>query len=221
MYKILIVEDEIAIADMIDMYLTGAGYDCVCASDGEIAANLIEQNSFDLVLLDIMLPKVDGYELMAYLEPLNTPVIFLTAKDTVKDKIKGIRMGADDYIAKPFDLGELLARVEMVLRRFGKGKNILQFQDLQIDLGKHRVTRKGEEINLTPKEFQLLVVLVQNKNTVIQKEDLYEKVWETEYTGNSRTVELHIQRIRNKTGLKEEIKTLPKIGFVLSGESQV
>ena len=221
MYRILIVEDEIAIADMIEMHLTGAGYDCVCASDGEIAANLIEEENFDLVLLDIMLPKIDGYELMAYLEPMNIPVIFLTAKDTVKDKIKGIRMGADDYIAKPFDLGELQARVEMVLRRFGKGTNILQFQNLQIDLGKHQVKKDSELINLTPKEFRLLVVLVQNKNTVIQKEDLYEKVWETEYTGNSRTVELHVQRIRNKTGLKEEIRTLPKIGFILSEDSQV
>lgn len=218
MYKILIVEDEIAIAELIEMQLTQAGYDCTYVLDGEQAGNILEENSFDLILLDIMLPKISGYELMGYIEPMKIPVIFLTAKDTVKDKIKGIQMGADDYITKPFDMGELLARVEMVLRRYGKGENKITFKDVEINLNSHEVTRNGEHIALTPKEFELLVVLVQNKNNVIRKEDLYEKVWETEYVGNSRTVDLHVQRLRNKTGLKKEINTVFKTGYMISGD---
>lgn len=218
MYKILIVEDEIAIAELIEMQLTQAGYDCIYALDGEQAGNFLEENNFDLILLDIMLPKISGYELMGYIEPMKIPVIFLTAKDTVKDKIKGIKMGADDYITKPFDMGELLARVEMVLRRYGKGTNKLFFKDMEINLNSHEVTRHGRHIALTPKEFELLVVLVQNKNNVIRKEDLYEKVWEKEYVGNSRTVDLHVQRLRNKTGLKQEISTVFKTGYMISEE---
>lgn len=216
MYRILIVEDEIAIAELIEMKLSQAGYDCTYVLDGEAAGNLLEEKDFDLILLDIMLPKISGYELMGYVEPMNIPVIFLTAKDTVKDKIKGIKMGADDYITKPFDMGELLARVEMILRRHGKGKNIITVKDIEINMNSNEVTRNGEQIQLTPKEFQLLGVLVQNKNSVIRKEELYEKVWETEYVGNSRTVDLHVQRLRNKTGLKSEISTVFKKGYMLS-----
>lgn len=219
MYRILIVEDEIAITEMIEMQLSSAGYLCTHAFDGEHAGRLLEDMDFDLVLLDIMIPKVDGYELMEFIQPMKIPVIFLTAKDTIKDKIKGIKMGADDYITKPFDMGELLARVEMVLRRYGKGTDKLQFQKIEICLDTHEVKKNETMIPLTPKEFQLLVVLVQNKNHVIRKEDLYEKVWETEYVGNSRTVELHIQRLRNKLGLKKELKTIYKIGFMLSEKS--
>lgn len=215
MNKILIVEDEIAIAEMIEMQLVQAGYDCTYVLDGEQAGMLLEEKDFDLILLDIMLPNISGYELMGYIEPMNIPVIFLTAKDTVKDKIKGIKMGADDYITKPFDMGELLARVEMVLRRYGKGMNTLFFKDIEIRMNSHEVIRAGCHIALTPKEYKLLVVLVQNKNNVMRKEDLYEKVWETDYVGNSRTVDLHVQRLRNKTGLKTEITTVFGIGYML------
>lgn len=218
MYRILIVEDEIAIAELIEMNLKQAGFVCEYALDGEAAALKIEENKYDLILLDIMLPKINGYELMEYIEPTGTPVIFISAKESVKDKIKGIRMGADDYIVKPFDISEVLARVEMVLRRYGKGSNKLTFKDIVIDLNSREV-KKGEEIiSLTPKEYELFVFLVQNKNNLLFREDLFEEVWQTEYVGNSRTLDLHIQRLRKKLDLKDEIKTVFRMGYKLLGE---
>lgn len=215
MNHILIVEDEIAIAELLQIQLTKAGYSCTYVLDGEKAADTLERNRYDLVLLDIMLPKVDGYELMEYIAAMEIPVIFITARDTVKDKIKGLNMGADDYICKPFDIGEVLARVQMVLRRYGKGQNQLYFQDVTLYLQSRRVSKGGREIALTPKEFDLLLVLMQNRNIVLYREELFEKVWETEYVGNSRTLDLHIQRLRRKLDWKEEIKTVFRIGYVL------
>lgn len=215
MYRILIVEDEIAIAELIEINLKQAGYECEYALDGEVAATKIEENKFDLILLDIMLPKIDGYELMEYIEPTGIPVIFISAKESVKDKIKGIKMGADDYIVKPFDISEVLARVEMVLRRYGKGSNQLTFQDIMIDLNTREVKKGGEVISLTPKEYELFVFLVQNKNNLLFREDLFEEVWLTEYVGNSRTLDLHIQRLRKKLDLKNEIKTVFRMGYKL------
>lgn len=215
MNHILIVEDEQAIAELLELQLTKAGYACTYVLDGEKAVDCLEQNHYDLVLLDIMLPKVDGYELMEYISTLDTPVIFITAKDAVKDRIKGLTMGADDYIVKPFDIGEVLARVQMVLRRYGKGLNELHFQDVTLRLSSRRVLKGNEEIALTPKEYDLLLVLVQNKNIVLYREELFEKVWETEYIGNSRTLDLHIQRLRHKLGFQEEIKTVFRIGYIL------
>lgn len=215
MYRILIVEDEIAIAELIEMNLKQAGYECSYVLDGEAAAMEIEENKYDLILLDIMLPKINGYELMEYIEPTGIPVIFISAKESVKDKIKGIKMGADDYIVKPFDISEVLARVEMVLRRYGKGSNQLTFQDIVIDLNTREVKKGGEVISLTPKEYELFVFLVQNKNNLLFREDLFEEVWQTEYVGNSRTLDLHIQRLRKKLDLKNEIKTVFRMGYKL------
>ncbi len=217
MYRILIVEDEVPIAELIEMNLKQAGFVCEYALDGEVAALKIE-NPYDLILLDIMLPKINGYELMEYIEPTGIPVIFISAKESVKDKIKGIKMGADDYIVKPFDISEVLARVEMVLRRYGKGSAKLTFKDIVIDPNTREV-RKGEKIvSLTPKEYELFLFLVQNKNQLLFREDLFEEVWQTEYVGNSRTLDLHIQRLRKKLDLKEEIKTVFRMGYKLLGE---
>ena len=172
MYRILIVEDEVPIAELIEMNLKQAGFVCEYALDGEVAALKIEENPYDLILLDIMLPKINGYELMEYIEPTGIPVIFISAKESVKDKIKGIKMGADDYIVKPFDISEVLARVEMVLRRYGKGSAKLTFKDIVIDPNTREV-RKGEKIvSLTPKEYELFLFLVQNKNQLLFREDL-------------------------------------------------
>lgn len=215
MLKILIVEDEVAIAELIQIQLTKAGYQCTCAFDGEQGADTLEKENFDLVILDIMMPKVNGYELMEYIRPMNIPVIFLTAKDTVKDKIKGLKMGADDYMVKPFDMEELLARVEAVFRRYGKSKDTYVFQDVTVYLSSRQVMKHGVLVNLTPKEFDLLVVLMQNKNVLLYREDLFEKVWETEYAGDSRTLDLHIQRLRKKLDWKEEIKTVFRMGYML------
>lgn len=218
MYRILIVEDEVPIAELIEMNLKQAGFDCEYALDGEAAALKIEENPYDLILLDIMLPKINGYELMEYIEPTGTPVIFISAKESVKDKIKGIKMGADDYIVKPFDISEVLARVEMVLRRYGKGSTKLIFKDIVIRPDSREV-RKGEKIiSLTPKEYELFLFLVQNVNNLLFREDLFEKVWQTEYVGNSRTLDLHIQRLRRKLDLKDEIKTVFRMGYKLVGE---
>ncbi|MCI9127017.1 MAG: response regulator transcription factor [Eubacterium sp.] len=215
MYRILIVEDEVPIAELIEMNLKQAGFVCEYALDGEVAALKIEENSYDLILLDIMLPKIDGYELMKYIEPSGIPVIFISAKESVKDKIKGIKMGADDYIVKPFDISEVLARVEMVLRRYGKGSTKLTFKDIVIDPNTREV-RKGEKIvSLTPKEYELFLFLVQNKNNLLFREDLFEEVWQTEYVGNSRTLDLHIQRLRKKLDLKDDIKTVFRMGYKL------
>ena len=217
MQKILIVEDEEAIAGLISSNLTEEGYACVCAYDGQSGADYIEKETFDLILLDIMLPEIDGYELLEYIKPLGTPVIFLTARGTVQDRIRGLRLGADDYIAKPFQMGELTARIEALLRRYGKLNRKLTFADVEIDLASRTVSKAGRSIELTVKEFDLLVELVQNKNIAQYREKLYEKVWNEPYMGDTRTLDTHIQRIRKKLGWEEQIKTVFRIGYRLEG----
>lgn len=218
MISILIVEDEPAISSLIRMGLTQAGYSCTVAGDGERAADLIEEKGFDLILLDIMLPKVNGYELMEYIAPMNIPVIFLTARDSTKDKVKGLKLGADDYIAKPFEMDELLARVEAVLRRYNKAQQEIHLLDVTIHTSSRQVTKGNENIPLTPKEYDLLLTLARNKNIVLERGTLYESVWETEFTGDTRTLDLHIQRLRKKLDWKDVIKTVFRYGYVLEVE---
>ena len=215
MTKILIVEDEKPISNLIDMSLTNAGYTCTCAYDGMQAADYLEQKTYDLVLLDIMLPKVNGYELMEYIRPMGIPVIFLTAKTSVVDKVKGLRLGADDYLAKPFEIIELLARVETVLRRYHKTEEVLEAGDLTIDVVSRVVKKNGEPISLTKKEFDLLVMFVQNRNIALFREKIYELVWDSDYMGDSRTVDLHVQRLRKKVGWEDKIKPVYKVGYRL------
>lgn len=217
MAHILIVEDERAIADLICMSLQGEGYRCVCTYDGQTAADAIEQGHFDLVLLDIMLPKIDGYELLEYLRSLATPVIFITAKSAVNDRIRGLRLGADDYITKPFQIGELSARVEAVLRRYGMGQGLLTFGGVAINTESRTVEKHGLAVELTAKEFDLLVELVRNKNVALRRDRLYERVWEQEFTGETRTLDSHIQRLRKKLGWEERIRTVFRIGYRLEG----
>ena len=219
MRKILIVEDEEAIANLIRINLTAEGYHCTCAYDGTTGADYIESDCFDLILLDIMLPEINGYELLEYVKPIGTPVIFLTAKSAVDDRIMGLKLGADDYIAKPFQVGELIARVEALLRRYGKINNRLCFADVEIDMVSRIVKRAGLPIDLTVKEFDLLVELVQNKNVALYRERLYEKVWREVYVGDTRTLDSHIQRLRKKLGWDHYIKTVFRIGYRLEGEA--
>jgi len=213
--KILIVEDEKAINDLVEMNLTEAGYDCTCAYDGLQAADIIEKERFDLILLDIMLPGANGYELMDYIKPLEMPVIFLTAMGSVQDRVKGLRLGADDYLVKPFEIVELLARVETVLRRAGKMQTIISVDDITIDTRAHTVMRGSREIQLTMKEFDLLLLFVRNRNIALFRETLYERVWENDYMGDSRTVDLHVQRLRKKLHWEEKIKAIYKVGYRL------
>lgn len=218
MIKILIAEDEEPIANLIKMNLKKAGYSCVWAADGVGAADEMMNGKFDLVLLDIMLPGIDGYELMDYAKSLKLPVIFLTALGTTENKVKGLKMGADDYLTKPFEIVELLARVEAVLRRYQKTETILKVFDVVIDTASRSVMQKGNPVPLTLKEFDLLLLLVRNRNIALYRQTIYEAVWEGEYMGQSRTVDLHIQRLKKKLKWDSEISAVYKVGYRLEAE---
>lgn len=217
MIRILAVDDEKPIAELLRISLTRAGYQCTCVYDGVSAANLIEKETFDLILLDIMLPGIDGFELMEYIRSTDTPVIFLTAKNAVADRVKGLRMGAEDYIVKPFDILELLARVEGVLRRHGKTQTLMQIGDLEINTLSMQVCRGGVQIPLTHKEYALLLLFAQNVGIVLSKNTIYERIWGGEYPESTRTVELHIQRMKKKVGWDDKIKPVYGIGYRLEG----
>ena len=217
MVRILIVEDEHAISNLIAVNLRKAGYSCDCVYDGIEAADALDHTSYALVLLDVMLPGADGYELMRYIAPLEIPVIFLTAKSAVADRVRGLRLGADDYLTKPFEIIELLARVETVLRRYHKTEQILTEGELMIDTASRTVKRNGVQINLTKKEYELLLLFVRNKNIALYRETIYERIWGGEYMGDSRTVDLHVQRMRRKVGWEDRIVTVYKVGYRLEG----
>lgn len=215
MIKILIVDDEKSICDLIDINLSAAGYHCSSVQDGLAAIDLIEKEDFDLILLDIMLPGADGFDIMEYIRPLKVPVIFITAKHDVHDKVKGLKLGAEDYLVKPFDVLELVARVEVVLRRYHKTDQILSAGDVTVDLEALTVTKAGKQVILTNKEYGLLVLFMQNKNVALFKERLYEKVWKDEYIADSRTLELHVQRLRKKMGWEKNLVAVYKVGYRL------
>ena len=215
MIKILVVEDELPISDLIDMNLSSRGYQCTCAYDGMQAADMLEENTYDLILLDIMLPQIDGYELMEYIRPMNIPVIFITAKSSVADRVKGLQLGADDYLVKPFAIVELLARVEAVLRRYNKSEKRITVEDVVIDTESRLVKKGGQQVELTKKEYELLLLFVHNKNIALFRETIFEKVWESEYMGDTRTVDLHVQRLRRKLGWNDKIKAVYKVGYRL------
>lgn len=218
MNSILIVEDEKKISDLIRINLTDAGYRCICAYDGLQAADSLENETFDLILLDIMLPEVDGYELIEYIRPLNIPVIVVTAKSDIADKVKGLKLGADDYLTKPFEIVELLARVETVLRRYHKNDQYIELYDVSIDTLSRIVKKGGKTINLTVKEYQLLLLFIQNRNIALFRDQIYKNVWDESYMGDSRTVDLHVQRLRKKLGWEDKITAVYKIGYRLEVE---
>ena len=213
--KILIVEDELAISRLIKLNLDIANYGSKEVYDGLEAINIIEKEHFDLILLDVMLPNIDGFTIMTKIEHLNIPVIFLTAKNSLFDKVNGLKLGAEDYIVKPFEAMELLARIETVLRRYGKAKEILEFKDIKIYLKERIVKKNGQLVELTLKEYELLLILMQNKNIALTREMLLERVWQFDYLGGTRTVDMHIGSIRKKLYLNDNIKTVYKIGYRL------
>ena len=215
MIRILIVEDEKAISDLIRMNLFEAGYFCDCAFDGMTAVNMLDENEYDLILLDILLPEVDGYEVMEYVKPLDIPVIFLTAKASVDDRVKGLKLGADDYLVKPFEIIELLARVEAVLRRYNLSQSIIEIGGLTVDTKARTVKKENLEIPLTKKEYELLIFFIDNKNIALFREKIYEKIWGGDYMGDSRTVDLHVQRLRKKLGWEQLITAVYKVGYRL------
>lgn len=215
MIRILIVEDEKPISDLIRMNLFEAGYFCDCAFDGMTAVNMLDENKYDLILLDILLPEVGGYEVMEYVKPLDIPVIFLTAKASVDDRVKGLKLGADDYLVKPFEIVELLARVEAVLRRYNLSQSIIEIGGLTIDTKARTVKKENLEILLTNKEYELLILFVNNKNIALFRDKIYEKIWGGDYMGDSRTVDLHVQRLRKKLGWEQLIIAIYKVGYRL------
>lgn len=214
--KILIVEDETAIARMIAMNLGVANYETQIYSDGmEAKEALREKHDYDLALLDVMLPGMDGFELLEVMKSYEIPVIFLTAKDDLGSKIQGLRGGAEDYIVKPFEILELMVRMEKVLERTNRLSNVIQILNMEINFAEHTVRQDGKEIPLKPMEFELLAVLAKNKNIAISRENLLRMVWGTDYVGETRTVDVHIGQLRKKLGLSEHIKTVSKMGYRL------
>ena len=215
MASILIVDDEQTINDLILLNLQMAGYECNQAFDGKSAIEMLEHNTYDLALLDIMLPEIDGYELLPYFKKKGIPAIYLTAKDSVLDKVKGLRSGAEDYITKPFEAMELIARVELVLRRSGTNKMIFELGEICINLDERVVRKQGQIVELAAQEYALLEMLVKNCGLALSRERLLEGAWGYDYIGETRTVDMHIQRLRKKLGWDEEIRTLYKFGYRL------
>lgn len=215
MANILIVEDDEHIALTIRATLSMTGYDCTVLHDGTDVLREVASGRYDLVLLDVMLPGEDGFALMEKIRPLGTPVIFLTARQDVLDKVAGLRLGAEDYIVKPFEALELLARIEVVLRRFHKLSGVLTYGNLRADTEKHEVTQNGKVVPLTLKEFDVLVFLMRHVDVAVTREQLLNHVWGYSFTGETRTVDMHIRTLRKKLNLADALVTIPKLGYRL------
>ena len=217
MIQILIVEDDENISKMLAATLSIGGYSYAQCGDGREAVERITAGNYDLILLDVMLPGADGFAVLDTIRArgCETPVIFLTALGAVADKVKGLRGGAEDYIVKPFEAVELLARIEVVLRRAGKSEMRLRYGDIRVDIERHTVTKAGVPVVLTPKEFDVLVFFMRNIDVAITREQLLSNVWEYNYTGESRTVDIHVQQVRRKLGLQGKLITIPKLGYRL------
>lgn len=214
--KILIIEDDQAISELLVMNLEAAGYVTAAAYSGETAGRLLDKHpDADLALVDIMLPGKDGFALMEDFRRRKLPVIYLTAKGDVASKVKGLKLGAEDYMVKPFEVLELLVRIEKVLERTGRARRYLGIRDIEVDLQKHQVKKGGTVVSLKPMEYDLLVLLLQNRNVALSREEILNRVWGADYLGESRTVDVHIGQVRKKLELFEEIRTIPKLGYRL------
>lgn len=214
MAHILIVEDEKSINDLIAMNLVLVGHTSEQVYNGNEALNYIKQNKYSLIIMDIMLPGLDGFALIQHVSE-DTPVIFLTAMGNLSDRVKGLKLGADDYIVKPFETVELLARIEAVLRRTKHSSNIFSLDDTVVNLESRVVTVNGKEIELTLREYELLEILIKNKNIALSREKLLKLAWEYDYFGETRTVDVHIQKLRKKLEWENRIKTVYKMGYRL------
>lgn len=217
--KVLIVDDDENISEVINMYMKSSGYDTALAYNGKEAQDVYLDYRPDIVLLDVMIPSIDGIDVLKWIRREgNTPVIMLTAKGDTFDKVLALELGADDYVVKPFEPKELLARVKAVLRRYtadSNGKELIQYNDLVIDANSYTVVYKGKEVKMPPKEFDLLYYLACNKNRVFTREQLLCEVWGYDYPGDSRTVDVHIKRLREKLheGETWQIETVWGVGY--------
>ena len=209
-------EDDRAISELLCMNLEAAGYETVAAYDGEEAQRLLLwHEDADMAVVDIMLPGKNGFALMEDFKKKDIPVIYLTAKDDVASKVKGLKLGAEDYMVKPFEMLELLVRIEKVLERTGRARKVLTIRNIMVDMQSHQVYKDGLPVSLKPMEYDLFVLLLQNKNIALGREELLKRVWGEDYLGESRTVDVHIGQLRKKLELYDEIRTIPKLGYRL------
>lgn len=216
MSRILIVEDDKSISDAVALNMKFVGYDYVVFDDGKLAAEYLEKDhSFDLALLDIMLPGMDGFELYKYMDKYHIPVIYITAKTDAASEIRGLLDGAEDYIIKPFDILALMVRIEKVLKRNGKLNTVYRIKDIEIDSENRTVTKDGVMIELQPLEFDVLLMLVRHKNITISRDQMLLEIWGYDYTGETRTVDMKIANIRKKLHMEDIIRTIPKLGYRL------
>ena len=220
MKTILIIEDDISIARLIKTYVSFAGYEAAIAPDGELALVMLGEEKYNLVILDLMLPHVDGEMVLETIKKLRLAVIVVSAKSSLVDRVRLLRAGADDYITKPFESADLIARIEAVLRRTERSFGVLEFGDIAMDIDRHVVRKGGREVDITPKEFDLLQYFLENRNKVVKREELSAHVWGQEYLESSRTVEIHVQRLRKKMGLNEELRTVTKVGYILEDKRE-
>ncbi len=214
--RIIVVEDDRSISDAVALNLRYAGYEYMVFSDGLDAAKYLEaDHSFDLALLDIMLPGIDGFELFSYMEQFNIPVIYMTAKTDSESEVRGLRDGAEDYIVKPFEIVTLLVRIEKVLARTGKLNQVYRFHDITLDSENREITKGGQRVDLTPLEFDVLHILMKHKNRTVSREQILNEIWGEDYFGDLRTVDVRITNIRRKLGFTDEIRAISKTGYRL------
>ena len=218
MYKILVVEDDPSINDLLKMNLTIAGYECDTASDGIQALTAVKQQKYDLALLDIMLPEVDGFELMPYMRKYHIPVIYLSAKSDVIDRVRGLRLGAEDYLVKPFHILELLVRIEKVLSRNHEQPKIISLCGVTVNEKERKVNVSGQEIEMKPMEYNLMLMFMKHPNMVLSREQLLHEVWGDDYYGETRTVDSHVAVLRKKLNWLDKIVTIHRVGYKLEAE---
>lgn len=216
--RILVIEDDTSISELICMNLEAAGYEAFPILDGlsaEAFLKEVDKKEIALALVDVMLPGKDGFALMEDLQRAEIPVIYLTAKDDVISKVHGLKSGAEDYIVKPFEVLELLVRIDKVLKRTGRSQEKIQIRDVLIDVKEHSVTKNGQKVQLKPMEYELLVMLAKSKNVAFSREELLSRLWGTDYVGETRTVDVHIGQLRKKLGFHDVIRTISKTGYRL------
>ena len=218
MYRILVVEDDPSINDLLQMNLTVSGYECDTASDGMQALTAIKQQKYDLALLDIMLPEVDGFELMPFMRKYHIPVIYLSAKSDVSDRVRGLRLGAEDYLVKPFHILELLVRIEKVLSRNNKQPEIISLCGVIVNEKERNVHVNGQETELKPMEYNLMLMFMKHPNMVLSREQLLHEVWGDDYYGETRTVDSHVAVLRKKLNWLDKIVTIHRVGYKLEAE---
>ncbi|MEH2941350.1 response regulator transcription factor [Lachnospiraceae bacterium KK002] len=220
MIKILIVEDDANIAKLMEATVAIGGYEGIVCGNGAEAFEKIERGGYDLILLDVMLPDMSGFEIIQKRTSTDTPVIFITARQELTDKVKGLRLGAEDYIVKPFEAMELLARIEVILRRVKRTETTYSYGDISVNVEEHTCKCGGEEVCLTPKEFEVLVFFIQHKDVAISRDRLLAAVWGFEYEGETRTIDIHIQQLRKKLNLRDRLVTIPKLGYRLESAKE-